>query len=94
MITEPPRYQQIAVDPVLTASIVAAVICVLVFHGYETFNYTLSIDEELLLEKVDFFRHIQRGRWGTLALGVAQESGARDALSRRASRFTAPPSCC
>ena len=63
----PPR-TQIAVDCIPAVAILTAVFCVFFFHGYEIFQYTLSIDEELMLEKVDLLRFVQRGRWGTIAL--------------------------
>jgi Glucosyl transferase GtrII len=68
MTGEPKSRQLIAVDPVLATAVVVAVLCALAFHGYETFNYTLSIDEELMFGKEDLLRRIQRGRWGLLAV--------------------------
>ena len=55
--------QQIVV-PILALAIVIAVFCSLFFHGYEMFQYTLSIDEELMLTNSDPLRYIRRGRWG------------------------------
>lgn len=64
MTNEPLPRQQIAVEPIVAAAIVMAVFCSLLFHGYEIFQYTLSIDEELMLGKSDPLRYIRRGRWG------------------------------
>ena len=44
---EPDWPQVVAnMSPVIAAAIVMALVCVLLFHGYEIFNFTLSIDEE------------------------------------------------
>ena len=43
-----------------------AVFCSLFFHGYEIFQYTLSIDEELLLTKPNLLQYVRRGRWGAI----------------------------
>jgi hypothetical protein len=48
----------------LLAAVAVAVAGVLLFHGYEIFNFTLSIDEEINLAGEDFFANIQQGRWG------------------------------
>jgi hypothetical protein len=42
---------------------VAAFLC-LFFHGYEIFQYNLSIDEELMLQQPDLLRYVRLGRWG------------------------------
>jgi hypothetical protein len=48
----------------MLAAAVMAVAAVLFFHGYEIFNFTLSIDEELNLAGEDIYINIQQGRWG------------------------------
>ena len=48
---------------VIVAAILAAS-AILLFHGYELFNFTLSIDEELSLAGEDIYVNIQQGRWG------------------------------
>lgn len=58
--------QQIAVQPIIAVAIVMAVFCSLFFHGYEMFQYTLSIDEELMLTKPDLLQYVRRGRWGAI----------------------------
>ena len=45
-----------------------AVFCSVFFHGYEVFQYTLSIDEELMLGGVSPLEYVQRGRWGGIVL--------------------------
>ena len=60
--------QRIAVEPIIGVAIVMAVFCSLFFHGYEIFQYTLSIDEELMLSKVNPLQYIRRGRWGAIAV--------------------------
>ena len=51
------------------AAVALAIACCLFFHGYEIFNFTLSIDEEVNLGGEDLFTYLQHGRWG-LALRV------------------------
>jgi hypothetical protein len=48
---------------IIVAAILAAA-AILLFHGYELFNFTLSIDEELNLAGEDIYVNIQQGRWG------------------------------
>lgn len=48
---------------ILTAAALA-IACCLFFHGYEIFNFTLSIDEELNLGGESPLVYIQHGRWG------------------------------
>ncbi|MGH6824140.1 glucosyltransferase domain-containing protein [Methyloceanibacter sp.] len=60
--------QQIAVEPVIGVAIVMAIFCSLYFHGYEIFQYTLSIDEELMLNKPDLLNYIRRARWGAFVV--------------------------
>ena len=64
MIKDSLPRQKIAVEPIIAAAIVSAVFCSLFFHGYEIFQYTLSIDEELMFGTTDPLRYIRRGRWG------------------------------
>jgi hypothetical protein len=49
---------------VLLAAVAAAIAGILLFHGYEIFNFTLSIDEEVNLAGEDLYANIQQGRWG------------------------------
>jgi hypothetical protein len=60
--------REITVDPVLAVAIAAAIFCCLFFHGYEVFQYTLSIDEELMLGGINPLQYIQLGRWGAFLL--------------------------
>ena len=55
-------------DPVLAVAIAAAIFCCVFFHGYEVFQYTLSIDEELMLWPINPLQYIQLGRWGGFLL--------------------------
>ena len=60
--------REITVDPVLAVAIAAAIFCCVFFHGYEVFQYTLSIDEELMLWPINPLQYIQLGRWGGFLL--------------------------
>ena len=51
-------------DRVTYAAIGMGILCSLYFHGYEIFNFTLSIDEELLQGSNEALAHIGQGRWG------------------------------
>ncbi len=51
-------------SPVVVAAIVMALVCVLLFHGYEIFNFTLSIDEEHKLYFNNPATDVVQGRWG------------------------------
>ena len=51
-------------NDVTIAAIVSAIVCCLFFHGYEIFNFTLSIDEETNLGGEPYFDYLQHGRWG------------------------------
>lgn len=48
----------------LLAAVGLAAANILLFHGYEIFNLTLSIDEEVNLAGEDLYINIQQGRWG------------------------------
>jgi hypothetical protein len=48
----------------LTVAIAAAAVSCLFFHGYEVFQYNLSIDEELMLHEPDLLNYVRLGRWG------------------------------
>jgi hypothetical protein len=50
---------------VIYSAIAMSLACCLFFHGYEIFNFTLSIDEELNLGGENPLIYIQHGRWGT-----------------------------
>jgi Glucosyl transferase GtrII len=49
---------------VTCAAIVSAVACCLFFHGYQIFNFPLSVDEELNLGGENVETYLQHGRWG------------------------------
>jgi hypothetical protein len=49
---------------VIYAAVALGVACCLFFHGYEIFNFTLSIDEELNLGGESALGYLQHGRWG------------------------------
>ena len=49
---------------VIYTAIVMAVVCCLFFHGYEVFNFTLSIDEELMRGSRVPTSAVAQGRWG------------------------------
>jgi hypothetical protein len=49
----------------LAVAIGVAIFCCLFFHGYEVFQYNLSIDEELMLTKVNLLNYVRLGRWGS-----------------------------
>jgi Glucosyl transferase GtrII len=58
----------IELDLLLAVAVVMAVFCVLFFHGYEILQYTLSIDEELMLGTIDPLHYVQTARWGGIVL--------------------------
>jgi hypothetical protein len=49
---------------VILAAVALGAVAILFFHGFEIFNFTLSIDEELNLGGEDILLNIQQGRWG------------------------------
>ena len=63
MIKAPPNCETPFPAP-LVAAIGMALVCCVVFHGYEIFNFTLSIDEELKAYLYTPSADIQQGRWG------------------------------
>ena len=60
--------RRMATAEILAVALGVAAFCCLFFHGFEVFQYNLSIDEELMLHKVDLFNYIGRGRWGAIVV--------------------------